>query len=218
MTHAERMARFAESDLYVVITEAFCAGRSPLEVLDRVLEAGVRIVQLREKELEDRALHARALEFRARTAGAGALLIVDDRVDIALAAGADGVHLGEFDLPMQAARRIAPELILGASSHNLDEALAAQSAGASYINIGPIFATRTKSVSTGAIGPSAIDTIAPRLNVPWSTMGGIKLHNIHEVLERGARHVAVVTAVTEAPDVRAAAHKLREAIVRHRPA
>lgn len=216
MTHAERMARFAESDLYVVVTEAFCAGRSPLNVLERVLEAGVRLVQLREKDLDDRALHARALEFRARTADAGALLIVDDRVDIALASGADGVHLGEFDLPVKAARRLAPDLIIGASSHNLDEALAAQSAGASYVNIGPIFATQTKSVATGAIGPSAIDAIAPRLSIPWSTMGGIKLHNVNEVLERGARHIAVVTAVTEAPDPRNAARQLRGAILRHR--
>jgi thiamine-phosphate pyrophosphorylase len=216
MTHAERMARFAKSDLYVVITEAFCGGRSPLNVLERVLEAGVRLVQLREKELDDRALLARALEFRARTTDAGALLIIDDRVDIALASGADGVHLGEFDLPVNATRRLAPDLIIGASSHNADEALAAQSAGASYVNIGPIFATKTKSVATGAIGPSAIDAIAPRLSIPWSTMGGIKLHNINVVLERGARHIAVVTAVTEASDPCNAARQLRDAILRHR--
>ncbi len=212
----ERMRRFADADLYVVITEAFCNGRPALTVLDAVLEAGVRLVQLREKDCADHELHARALAFRERTRAHGALLIIDDRVDVALAAGADGVHLGEHDLPVEAARRIAPDLILGASSHNLPEALAAQDAGASYVNIGPIFATQTKRVPSGALGPGAIDEIAPRLRIPFTTMGGIKAHNIGELLRRGARHIAVVTAVTAAPDVCAAARELR-ALFRAQP-
>lgn len=216
MRLSERMARFVEADLYVVITEAFCAGRSALAVLDDVLEAGVLLVQLREKDLDDRALHERALAFRARTQPAGALLIVDDRVDVALAVEADGVHLGQADLPIEAARRIAPGLIVGASSHNLEEALAAQRAGASYVNIGPIFPTQTKSVPTGVAGPDLIDAIAPHLAIPWTTMGGIKLHNIDAVLRRGARCVAVVTAVTQADDVGAAAKALRAAILARR--
>ncbi|HOD49655.1 MAG TPA: thiamine phosphate synthase [Candidatus Hydrogenedentes bacterium] len=212
MDHAERMRRFADADLYVVITQSFCAGRSALEVLDATLDAGVRLIQLREKDLTDRELYQRALAFRERTGAQGALLIIDDRVDIALAVEADGVHLGEFDLPVAAARRVAPEFILGASSHNLDEALAAQEAGASYVNIGPIFPTQTKSVATGVVGLAMIDTIAPRLRIPFTTMGGIKAGNVSEVLQRGARHVAVVTAVTAAPDVRAAASELRALI------
>jgi thiamine-phosphate pyrophosphorylase len=216
MTHAERMARFAEADLYVVITEAFCGGRPALDVLDAVLDAGVRLVQFREKDLDSDELFRRAAEFRERTAARNCLLIVDDRVDIALAVGADGVHLGQSDLSIRAARAIAPDLILGASTHTLDEALAAQDAGASYVNIGPIFSTQTKNVSGGAIGPESIDVIRPHLHIPWTTMGGIKSHNIGRVLERGARHVAVVTAVTEASDVRAAASALRETILRYR--
>ena len=212
MTHAERMARFAASDLYVVITETFCAGRGALDVLEACLDAGVTLVQCREKDLDAHEAYAHALAFRERTAKYGALLIVDDRLDIALAAGADGVHLGQSDLPLDAARRIAPELILGASSHNLDEALAAQDAGASYVNIGPIFPTQTKSVATGAVGPGMIDAIRPSLRVPFTCMGGIKLENIREVTARGARHVAVVTAVTAAPDPHAAAAALRAAI------
>lgn len=212
MNHAERMARFEESDLYVVITEAFCAGRDPLEVLDAVLAAGVKLVQCREKEMESRAYYERVLAFRARTQEAGALLIVDDRVDIALAALADGVHLGFHDLPIDAARRLAPDLIIGASSHDRLEALAAQDAGASYVNIGPIFETRTKAVSTGAVGPDLIHEIRPHLQVPFTVMGGIKPHNVDEVLRRGARHVAVVTAVTATDDPKAAAEELRAAI------
>lgn len=216
MTYAERLARFTETDLYVVVTESFCGGRSALDVLDAVLDAGVRLVQFREKDLDGRELCCRAAQFRERTAQHEALLIIDDRVDIALAVDADGVHLGQSDLPVSAACAVAPDLLIGASTHNLEEALAAQDAGASYVNIGPIFSTQTKDVTGGAIGPEAIDVIRPHLHVPWTTMGGIKLHNIGQVLDRGARHVAVVTAVTAADDVRAAAAALREQIIRAR--
>ena len=216
MTYADRLARFSEADLYVVITESFCGGRSALDVLDAVLDAGVRLIQFREKNLDGGELCRSAAQFRERTAHHDALLIIDDRVDVALAVDADGVHLGQSDLPVSAACAIAPDLLIGASTHNLDEALAAQDAGASYVNIGPIFSTQTKNVSGGAIGPEAIDAIRPHLHVPWTTMGGIKLHNIRQVLERGARHVAVVTAVTAADDVRAAATALRKQILQAR--
>ena len=213
MNHAERMKRFEETDLYVVITESFCGGRSALEVLDACLDAGVRLVQFREKYLEGSALYERAAAFCERTAAAGALLIIDDRVDIALAVGPDGGPDGPNAHTHAPRRPNAPEDILGASSHNPDEAMAAQAAGASYVNIGPIFDTQTKAVSSGAVGPEMIGRIAPRLSVPFTCMGGIKGHNIGEVLSRGARHPAVVTAVTTAPDVRAAAAGLRELIL-----
>lgn len=212
MNLAERMNHFRAADLYVVITEPYCAGRTSLDVLDECLAAGVRLIQLREKDLETDELCRRAAAFRELTRAANALLIVDDRVDVALAIQADGVHLGQTDLPIAAARSIAPDLIVGASSHSLEEALSAQEAGASYVNIGPIFATQTKRVATGAVGPDLIGAIAPHLRIPFTCMGGIKAHNIGEVLARGARHVAVVTAVTAAPDVRAAATHLRAAI------
>lgn len=215
MSHAERMAAFAKTDLYVVITGAFCSGRAALEVLAQVLAAGVRLVQLREKDLNDRRLYQLAVEFRRQTAEAGALFMVNDRVDLALAAGADGVHLGQDDLPISVVRRIAPELIIGASTHSLEEALAAQEAGASYINIGPIFATQTKLTPMAPLGLEALDRIAPSLRIPWTTMGGISSANIHQVVSRGARHPAVMTAVTAAEDITAAARELREKIQGH---
>jgi thiamine-phosphate pyrophosphorylase len=193
----------------VAITEAFCAGRPALDVLDACLDAGVRVVQFREKNLDTRVLYEKAAQFRARTAAVGALFIVNDRLDVAMAVEADGVHLGQSDLPFEAARRIAPDLILGASSHNLEEAVAAQAAGASYVNVGPIFATQTKTVAGGAVGPERFAEVAPHLSVPLTCMGGIKAHNVGALLACGARHIAVVTAVTAAPDVRAAAEELR---------
>jgi len=209
MSKVERLARFDRTDLYVVITEAFCAGRSSLDVLDSVLAAGVTLVQFREKDWDADAMRERALAFRERTAKAGALLIIDDDVDMALSVGADGVHLGQDDTPVPIARRQAPELIIGASTHNLEEAVRAQADGADYANIGPIFATQTKETGFEPLGPESLDTIAPHLTIPWTTMGGIKPNNIGALTARGAKRVAVVTAVTAADDVEAAAKDLR---------
>ena len=212
MDRATRMARFGQADLYVVITEAFCGGRGGVAVLEACLRAGVRLIQFREKEAAGAVLVEKGQAFADRCREAGALLIVNDRVDVALAIGADGVHLGQDDLPVAAARRIAPDLLVGASAHNLEEALAAQDAGATYVNIGPIYNTQTKSVPTGAVGPAMIDAIRPHLTIPFTCMGGIKAHNLDEVVRRGTRRIAVVTAVTEAADVQAAARELRRAI------
>lgn len=218
MADASRIERLHESDLYVVITASFCAGRSWLDVLDQVLIAGVKVVQFREKDLPGLDLYQRARTFRERTNNAGALLIVNDRVDIALAVNADGVHLGQTDLPVNVAKSIAPNLIVGASTHSLNQALAAQNMGADYVNIGPIFETRTKTTSTESLGPRIIDEIAPKLRIPFTCMGGIKPMNIENVLRRGARHIAVVTAVTAADDVCGVAKSLREAILHRRGA
>jgi thiamine-phosphate pyrophosphorylase len=211
MTHEERLRVFEKADLYVVITEALCAGRTALEILGMTLAAGVRLVQLREKDLKGHALFELAVEFQRQTKAARALLIINDRMDIALAADADGVHLGQDDLPLKVARGLTPELIIGASTHSLEEALAAEKAGASYVNIGPIFATLTKEGAT-PLGPEMIDRIAPQLRIPWTTMGGIKKTNIDQVVSRGAKHPAVITAVTAAPDPTAAARELRQKI------
>jgi thiamine-phosphate pyrophosphorylase len=211
MTHEQRLHSFHAADLYVVITEALCAGRTALEILGMTLAAGVRLIQLREKDLNSRLLYELALEFRRQTQAEEALLIINDRLDIALATGADGVHLGQDDLPVSVARRLGPDLLIGASTHSLEEALAAQKAGASYVNIGPIFATSTKEAAT-PLGPEIIDRIVPQLRIPWTTMGGIKKTNINQVISRGARHPAVITAVTAAPDPNTAARELRRMI------
>lgn len=212
MTHGERVRRFESADLYVVITEEFCGGRPALDVLDQVLDAGVRLVQCREKGWDDERLFDHAREFRYRTEQAGAVLIVDDRLDIALAVDADGVHLGQDDLPIDRARHMAPEYLIGASTHSRTEALAAQRDGASYVNIGPIYATSTKATGVDPLGPDAIARIAAKLRLPFSCMGGIGPANIGEIVARGGHHPAVITAVTAAADPRAAAQDLRERI------
>ncbi len=212
MNRKSRKEKFLQVDLYPVTCERLSAGRSNLDVLEAVIRGGAKIIQLREKELPDRDLYRMALAFRKITADAGMLFMINDRVDIALAVDADGVHLGQEDLPLSAARRIAPELLIGISTHSREEALKAQGEGADYVNIGPIFPTRTKEGVSRFLGPEAIPGTAAGLEIPFTVMGGIGGADIERVLAQGARRVAVVTAVTMADDIAGAVAALRETI------
>jgi thiamine-phosphate pyrophosphorylase len=213
MIRLERLARFKEIDLYPVTCQELSEGRTNLEMLEAVLAGGSRIIQLREKHWNKKDLYEVALEFRKQTLKSNALLIINDHVDIALAADADGVHLGHEDLPIPAARSIAPDLIIGASTHSLDEALRAEREGADYVNIGPIFPTKTKDKVTPALGPEAIREIGSTLKAPFTTMGGITLENINQVLEAGARRVALITGITRAKDMTERVKELRRIIL-----
>ena len=214
MKREARILLFQQIDVYPVTCERLSRGRSNLEVLQAVIQGGSKIIQLREKHYSKRDLYNLALKFREITTRAGILLIINDHVDIALAVDADGVHLGREDLPVQAARKLAPELLIGASTHSLEQALQAEEDGADYINIGPIFSTKTKEGVESVLGPEAIATISPQITVPFTVMGGIKEENIEEVLAKGARRVAMVSAITEAADIAAKVKFLKEKIAR----
>jgi thiamine-phosphate pyrophosphorylase len=216
MNREERIARITNIDIYPVTCEDLSEGTTNEQVLDAVLAGGAKIVQLREKHWEKRTLYQSALAFRERTRNHGALLIINDHVNVALSAGADGVHLGRDDLPIRAARRIAPGLIIGASAHNLQEALQAEEDGADYVNIGPIFPTATKQNVGRFLGVQAIREIGPHLTIPFTTMGGINLENIRQVLDAGARRIAMVTGITRAPDICERVRELRACMgIRH---
>lgn len=208
----QRAEAFRSVDLYPVIGERFCSGRPSAEVLKGVILGGARIVQFREKDFPEHEIFRRAEQYRRITADAGILLVINDRVDIAMAVDADGVHLGQDDIPLEAARRIAPDLLIGVSTHSMEEALAAREGGADYVNVGPIFPTNTKQGISRTLGPEAVTEIGERIELPYTVMGGIKEENLHEVLCRGARRVAVVTAVTQAPDVEKTTRSLVEKI------
>jgi len=212
MNRKERLIKLKSIDIYPVTCQELSEGRTNLEVLAAVLAGGTKIIQLREKHWDKKDLYELAIEFRKRTRSHGALLIINDHVDVALAAGADGVHLGQEDLPVGAARKIAPELIIGASSHSLKEALKAEQDGADYVNIGPIFPTKTKPDTGRFLGPGAISEIGSQLTVPFTTMGGINPENIGLVLEAGARRVAMITGITRAADIAARVRRLRKTI------
>lgn len=216
MKKEARKQMFEQVDIYPVTCERLSEGRSNLEVLQAVIQGGSKIIQLREKEYGKRDLYNLALKFREITSRAGVLLIINDHVDIALGVAADGVHLGQDDLPLTVARRLAPELLIGASTHSQEQALQAEKDGADYINIGPIFSTKTKEGVGRFLGPKAITEISPQIKVPFTVMGGISEDNIDQVLAEGARRVAMVTAITRAEDMAAKVSLLRERIIRAR--
>lgn len=203
--------RLTSAFLYLVTPAAPPAGNLD-EVLPRVLEAGVDLVQLREKDMEAGPLLRYCEIVRRRTSEFGALFVVNDRVDVALAAGADGVHLGQDDLPAGEARRqLGPVPLLGLSTHSEAQFLAALDAGADYAAVGPVFATPTKPGRT-AVGLDLVSFAADRADRPVFAIGGIESGNLAAVVEAGARRVAVVRAITESDDPAGAALRLSAAL------
>jgi thiamine-phosphate pyrophosphorylase len=161
------------------------------------------MVQLRDKNSDDLTLYRKALVFREMTSAAGSLFIVNNRVDIALLAKADGVHLGNTDLPAQEVRKLAPELIIGVSCNRPEQAESAKDRGASYFNIGPLYNTATKKNLTPFLGADAIETFTSLCDLPFTVMGGVKLDHVQDLVARGTRRIAVVTALTQARDIAA---------------
>ncbi len=212
-TLQDRIDRFTDAvNIYPVSCEKLSNKRSDTEWLQAVLAGGARIVQLRDKESNDRTLYEKAIAFRQLTLAAGALLIINNRLDIALAVKADGIHLGNDDLPADEARRLAPDLIIGVSANNPSQAASAEQRGANYFNIGPIFPTSTKQGLSHFVGPEAIAEFSALSSLPFTVMGGIKLKHVKELTAQGAKRLAVVTALTQADDITAETRKWIKAI------
>jgi thiamine-phosphate pyrophosphorylase len=209
----KRIEAFRRTDVYPVVTSEFCAGRSPVDIAASLLAGGVRILQIREKSMPDRPFLDLLRQVRELTWDCGAQLIVDDRVDAALIAQADGVHLGQEDIPLPDARRIAPELLIGVSTHNADEIRRAQDEECSYLNIGPVYPTKTKQLACVFLGLEQLRALIPLVRVPFSVMGGIKHEHLAELKAAGAGRIAAVTAFTQAPDPGKEAARWREALL-----
>ena len=200
-----------DTDLYCLTAEKFSRGRGNIEVVRAMLDAGVRLVQYREKEKKSGVMLEECLEIRRMTREAGAAFIVNDHIDLALMVGADGVHIGQEDFPVQAVRRLVGEnMAIGLSTHAPQEALAAVESGADYIGVGPIFRTFTKEDVVDPVGFEYLEYVAGNLGVPFVAIGGIKEHNVAEVVRRGARCVAMVTEIVEAEDIGAKITALRQ--------
>lgn len=214
--------RFTGGDLshklrLLVITDRRLAGdRDLVEVVRLALAGGCRAVQLRDKESPARQLLATARELRTLTREHDALLFVNDRVDVALAAAADGVHLGPRDLPVEAVRRwVGKDLLIGYSTDDVAVARRAQAAGADYLGCGAVFGTRTKDVGEEAIGTHQLDRVAGAVSIPVVGIGGITPENAAAVAGTAATGAAVVGAVMSARDPALAARRLLEPF-RHR--
>jgi len=187
-----------------------------LETAAEMLAAGARVIQYREKEKSKRQKYLDCLELRDMTLGHGALFIVNDDVDLALAVKADGAHLGQDDMPVEAARSIlGAGAVIGVSTHSPAQAQEALRRGADYIGVGPLFPTSTKKDVCAAVGLEYLDYAARNVEVPFVAIGGIKLHNLEEVLRRGARCVALVTEITGAPDIKGRVGEVLGILARH---
>ena len=205
-------------DLYVVTDSDLSKGRTDAEVARLAYEGGADAVQLRMKHSDGREMLEQAMEIRKVADEFCKFFFVNDRVDIALASGADGVHLGQSDIPLEVARDLMGETaIIGISVDNVEQAVAAAEGGADYIGIGAIFNTSTKPDAKQGVGLGAIYEIRQAVDIPIVAIGGINRGNIQDVVRAGADAAAVVSAVVAQDDVKAAAHELRDLILKVRP-
>lgn len=196
--------------LYLVTDRSLSLGRSSEEIVVAAIRGGVTCVQLREKHCSTRKFIREARRLQPILHHSGIPLIINDRLDVALAIGADGVHLGQNDMHIGDARRLLGEkMIIGISAENLDDAIVAEQQGADYIGISPVFATDTKNDAAAPLGLEGIRRIRRAVNIPLVGIGGIHVGNVHEVQRAGADGVAVVSAIVSADCPETAASELK---------
>ncbi len=200
--------------LYGILGEAFSLGRSNVETAKLLVEGGIDILQYREKahKKDRRDMLAECREIRKITADAGVPFIVNDFLDIALMVEADGVHVGQEDLPVTAVKKLAPDLMVGCSTHSPDQASQAVKDGADYIGVGPIFSTQTKEDVCDAVGFEYPDHVVAEHTIPFVAIGGIKRHNIKAVADRGASTICLVTEIISIPDIKERIKEIRNII------
>ncbi|MDY6913856.1 MAG: thiamine phosphate synthase [Planctomycetota bacterium] len=204
--------RFEQVRLYALIDSSLCAG-SVRELARAVIAGGAEALQLREKNVSDAQQLALAAELRGLTDETGRIFIINDRPDIAAIVGADGVHLGQHDLPVAEARRLLrPGAIVGRSTHTIEQARAAVNEGADYIAVGPMFETRTKDAGP-VVGPELLAQAAKEIKRPLVPIGGITAKNIGQLVAAGAKRAAVSSAICCATNPQAAAQTIHKAII-----
>lgn len=202
----------ARFELYAITDQASSRGRDDLSVARGLLQGGASCLQYRAKKVSAAEQFKTAVALRELCRGFGRPFIVNDRIDLALDCGADGVHLGQDDAPIAAARRLAgSRLFVGKSTHSLQQALDAQREGADYIGYGPLYATQTKENNVPPVGVESLGAVIAALSIPVVAIGGIKPQQLAAVASQGARHCAVVTFLTGAEDVAASTTMLRAA-------
>lgn len=208
---------FSKVSVYLVTDPVLSGGRSELEVVKAAASGGVKLFQYRDKLADGRTYLEKARALSAVCRELGVWLLLNDRVDIAALVDCDGVHLGQNDLPTADARfLLGPGKSIGRSTHNVDQARQACADGADYINIGPVFPTATKDTPVSPVGLEMVREVTAIATVPVTTMGGISQANASDVIGAGADRVAVVTAITQAPDIAEAARRLAATVERSR--
>lgn len=195
--------------LYVITDARLCPGRTHVDIARAAIEGGARIIQLRDKDASDREFYETALECVKLTRARGVMYIVNDRADVAAAVGADGVNVGQSDLPVSAVRKVmGPGAIVGVSAATVEEARAAQADGADYVGFGPVFPTGTKLDAGPVSGLEILRQVCEELTVTVVAIGGIDISNIAQVRASGAACAAVVSAVVCAENMARATAEL----------
>lgn len=190
------------ADIYCITAEEYSLGRDNIEVVSKMLEAGVKLIQYREKDKTMLERYRQCIKIREMTYAAGATFIVNDDIELARSVMADGVHIGQDDLPLYAARQlVGGSMIIGVSTHSPEQAQKAIEGGADYIGVGPVFKTFTKKDVCDPVGFEYLDYAVQNVKIPFVAIGGIKLHNINMVVEHGAKCVALVTEIVGAEDI-----------------
>lgn len=215
MTREQRLERLGAARLYFVC-EARPRGVDPRPLLDAALRGGAEMIQLREKVLDGEELVEAARPFRAAADARGALFILNDRPDLVAATAADGVHVGQDDMPVAEARRIAgPDALVGLSTHSEEQVRAACAAEGGerpdQISVGPVWETPTKE-GRPAAGLEPIRFAGREATLPWFAIGGIDESNVAEVVAAGAKRAVILRAIRDAADPEAAARALRAAL------
>lgn len=205
--------------LYLVTDRRLAGGKRTLDIVEAAVKGGVTCVQLREKSAPTREFIAEATAVRDFLRRVDIPLIINDRLDVALAVEADGLHLGQTDMPLETARRIAgSSLIIGVSAESVRDAVEAENAGADYISASPVFSTPTKTDTAPPLGLEGIKEIRRRVALPLVAIGGLNPENIEAVIQSGADGVAVVSAIVCATDPAEAARRLKKRIQKARSA
>ena len=187
--------------LYAILDPEQTKGSDPEAVLRELLDGGAKIIQLRAKAMAPRDFLHFARSARSLTLTSDCRLIINDRADIALACDADGVHLGQEDLPLHAARKIMGQKLIGISTHDVDQAKEAEGGGADYIGFGPMFGTTTKETGFSARGVEMLRQIRSAVKLPIVAIGGIKKENVQEVWSAGADSAAIISDLMGATDI-----------------
>ncbi|ERN54830.1 thiamine phosphate synthase [Alkalihalophilus marmarensis] len=197
--------------LYAITGEEFHQGRDLIEVMEEAILGGVDIIQLRDKKSKKIDVLKKAQALRELTKKHDVTFIVNDHIDVALAVDADGIHVGQDDLPLTEARKVmGPDKIIGISTHKIEEARAAEAGGADYIGVGPIFETKSKEDVVDPVTTQYIQQVANEITIPFVAIGGIKLHNVDQVLAAGATRVCMISEIVGADDVKGTCEKFIE--------
>ncbi len=216
MTRPDNRRNPLPPGIYGITAEKFSCGRSTIEVVRRMIDGGIKIIQYREKRPHKnfRTMLAECRRIRDLTRAHGVRFIVNDYVDLALLSRADGIHVGQDDLPVPAVRKLAGDgMIIGLSTHSPEQAREAVAQGADYIGVGPIFSTRTKEDVCNPVGLEYLDYVVQHMAIPFVAIGGIKTGNIHRVVRHGARTVCLVTEIVGADDITATARSLTDTVI-----